>query len=54
MMRMVYSWLTITLARQSGGVCRIAAAGSEQGAQSSQSFFPVNILVKMEITIYFI
>lgn len=36
---------------ESSDVCRGAAAGSEQGAQSS---FPVNILVKMEIIIYFI
>lgn len=36
---------------ESSDVCRGAAAGSEQGAQFS---FPVNILVKMEIIIYFI
>lgn len=51
MWRMLYGWLTITLAQQSAGTCRGSAAGSKEG---SQPFFPANAPVKMEIILYFI
>lgn len=51
MWEMLHSWLTITLAQQSGDACRGSAAGFKQG---SQPFFPANAPVKTEIIPYII